>query len=76
RGIRYLLRTQREDGTWAEPEFTGTGFPQVFYLRYQLYPMYFPLLALSQWTAVARDDHESSAELDATGHFADPSPSH
>ena len=49
RGIQYLLQHQRSDGTWAEPEFTGTGFPQVFYLRYHLYPVYFPLLALGQW---------------------------
>ncbi len=26
--------------------FSGTGFPQVFYLRYHLYSLYFPLLAL------------------------------
>ena len=26
RGIDYLLATQK-DGTWDEPEFTGTGFP-------------------------------------------------
>ena len=50
RGIRYLLLTQNDDGTWDEPEFTGTGFPRVFYLRYHFYPIYFPLLALSQWT--------------------------
>jgi squalene-hopene/tetraprenyl-beta-curcumene cyclase len=49
RGIKYLLQEQRDDGTWLETEFTGTGFPQVFYLRYHLYPIYFPLLALSQW---------------------------
>lgn len=49
RGVRYLIDTQAEDGTWAEEEFTGTGFPQVFYLRYHMYPIYFPLLALSQW---------------------------
>ena len=49
RAIRYLLHTQCEDGTWDEPEFTGTGFPRVFYLRYHYYPIYFPLLALSQW---------------------------
>jgi squalene-hopene/tetraprenyl-beta-curcumene cyclase len=41
-----LLDTQRPDGRWDEPEFTGTGFPRVFYLRYHLYPVYFPLLAL------------------------------
>ncbi len=53
RGVRYLVATQLPDGTWAEPEFTGTGFPRVFYLRYHYYRIYFPLLALSQWaTAV------------------------
>ena len=27
RGIRYLAATQRQDGTWSERWFTGTGFP-------------------------------------------------
>jgi squalene-hopene/tetraprenyl-beta-curcumene cyclase len=49
RGIRYLMHTQRDDGTWYEPEFTGTGFPRVFYLRYHYYAIYFPLMALSRW---------------------------
>jgi squalene-hopene/tetraprenyl-beta-curcumene cyclase len=49
RGIGYLVRAQQDDGTWAEREFTGTGFPRVFYLRYHYYPIYFPLMALSQW---------------------------
>ncbi len=46
-GIRYLIEHQRADGGWDEPEFTGTGFPRVFYLRYHMYPIYFPLMALS-----------------------------
>ena len=37
RGVRYLLDTQKADGTWDEAEFTGTGFPRVFYLRYHYY---------------------------------------
>jgi squalene-hopene/tetraprenyl-beta-curcumene cyclase len=49
RGIRYLIGEQCSDGAWDEPEFTGTGFPRVFYLRYHYYPIYFPLMALSQW---------------------------
>ncbi|MEX0676716.1 MAG: terpene cyclase/mutase family protein [Pirellulales bacterium] len=56
RGIAYLVHKQRDDGTWHEAEFTGTGFPQVFYLRYHYYPIYFPLLALSQWLAAAREE--------------------
>ena len=48
-GIRYLVDHQSEDGTWQESAFTGTGFPRVFYLRYHLYPVYFPLLALTNW---------------------------
>ncbi len=47
RGIEYLLRTQRADGTWDEKATTGTGFPNVFYLTYHLYRDYFPLLALA-----------------------------
>ena len=53
RGIQYLLEKQTRDGTWDEKEFTGTGFPQVFYLRYHYYPIYFPLMALSRWAAAA-----------------------
>ncbi|NOG55742.1 MAG: squalene--hopene cyclase [Planctomycetes bacterium] len=36
-------------GTWAETEFTGTGFPRVFYLRYHLYRTYFPMMALARY---------------------------
>jgi squalene-hopene/tetraprenyl-beta-curcumene cyclase len=50
RGIEFLLERQRLDGGWDETEFTGTGFPRVFYLRYHLYPIYFPLLALAQYS--------------------------
>lgn len=47
-GINYLLNTQTQDGTWNEAEFTGTGFPQHFYLNYHLYRHYFPLIALGK----------------------------
>jgi len=46
RGIEYLINKQREDGSWKDDYWTGTGFPGVFYLRYHLYAIYFPLLAL------------------------------
>src|SRR5436305_11540979 len=48
-GIRYLTETQAADGTWPEEPFTGTGFPKVFYLKSQMYPVSFPLLALSRY---------------------------
>jgi len=48
-GIQYLLRTQRPDGNWDEPPYTGTGFPRVFYLAYHLYRCYFPLMALTTY---------------------------
>ncbi len=47
RGIGYLLATQNRDGSWTEPQTTGTGFPRVFYLKYDMYRNNFPLLALA-----------------------------
>jgi squalene-hopene/tetraprenyl-beta-curcumene cyclase len=48
RGVAYLLDTQNGDGWWPEEQYTGTGFPRAFYLRYDLYRLYFPLLALAR----------------------------
>ena len=36
-------------GSWCETEFTGTGFPKVFYLRYHMYRLYFPLMAMGRF---------------------------
>lgn len=49
KGIRYLIDTQNKDGVWDEEEYTGTGFPRVFYLRYHGYRHYFPLWALGSY---------------------------
>jgi squalene-hopene/tetraprenyl-beta-curcumene cyclase len=49
RGIRWLARTQRDDGTWDEPWFTGTGFPGDFYINYHLYRLAFPVSALGRY---------------------------
>ena len=43
------MTTQGEDGNWREDHFTGTGFPKVFYLKYHLYRLYFPLMALARY---------------------------
>ena len=52
RGIAYLLRNQKKDGSWDESPYTGTGFPRVFYLIYHMYRQYFPLLALTTYKKV------------------------
>ncbi len=49
RGIDYLIRTQNLDGSWTEDEITGTGFPKVFYLKYDMYRNAWPLLAFSTY---------------------------
>ena len=49
RGLRYLLRSQKPDGSWDEEEITGTGFPRTFYLKYDMYRQNFPLLALATY---------------------------
>jgi squalene-hopene/tetraprenyl-beta-curcumene cyclase len=49
RGIRWLAQTQRADGSWDEPWFTGTGFPGDFYINYHLYRLAFPVTALGRY---------------------------
>src|SRR5438477_1541759 len=49
RGLRFLLSSQKEDGSWDEPEISGTGFPGVFYLKYDMYRQNFPLLAFATY---------------------------
>ncbi|WP_435973136.1 squalene--hopene cyclase [Streptomyces sp. Qhu_M48] len=49
RGVGWLAGTQREDGSWDEPYFTGTGFPWDFSINYHLYRQVFPLTALGRY---------------------------
>jgi squalene-hopene/tetraprenyl-beta-curcumene cyclase len=51
RGVRWLAQTQRADGSWDEPQYTGTGFPGDFYINYHLYRLAFPLSALGRYVA-------------------------
>jgi squalene-hopene/tetraprenyl-beta-curcumene cyclase len=48
RAVSWLADTQRGDGSWDEPYFTGTGFPGDFYLNYHLYRQVFPVMALGR----------------------------
>jgi squalene-hopene/tetraprenyl-beta-curcumene cyclase len=52
RGIEYLVSTQNLDGSWTEHETTGTGFPKVFYLKYDMYRNAWPLLALGTYRQI------------------------
>ena len=49
RAVTWLAEHQNADGSWDESEFTGTGFPRVFYLKYHLYRNSFPLYALARY---------------------------
>ena len=55
RGVAYLLKTQKKDGSWDEPWYTGTGFPRVFYLMYHMYRQYFPMIALTTYKKVMEE---------------------
>jgi squalene-hopene/tetraprenyl-beta-curcumene cyclase len=37
------------EGAQRQNIITGTGFPRVFYLSYDMYRQYFPLLALTTY---------------------------
>lgn len=60
-GIAYLQTTQLDSGEWQDEAWTGTGFPEVFYLKYHLYATYFPLLALEMW-----QQRQAQNSIDAT----------
>jgi squalene-hopene/tetraprenyl-beta-curcumene cyclase len=49
RGVQWLTTRQTSEGGWDEAEFTGTGFPGHFYIRYHGYRYYFPTLALGKY---------------------------
>ena len=60
--IAWLLEQQLDEpdpatgddaGSWREEWFTGTGFPRVFYLRYHLYRLYFPVMAIGRWLSAS-----------------------
>ena len=58
KAVDYLVHGQEADGSWSEPEFTGTGFPGVFYLKYHLYRNSFPVYALARYSNQSRKAEE------------------
>ena len=54
RGVEWLVSRQTSEGSWDEAEFTGTGFPRHFYLRYHMYRHYFPLMARGRFARAQR----------------------
>ena len=48
RAATYLCNAQRSNGDWDEEHYTGTGFPLDFMIRYHLYRLHFPLMALGR----------------------------
>jgi squalene-hopene/tetraprenyl-beta-curcumene cyclase len=67
RGIRFLVEQQQEDGSWNEADFTGTGFPRVFYLRYHYYRIYFPLMALARWSEAMGEQWDGAEAAAVSG---------
>jgi squalene-hopene/tetraprenyl-beta-curcumene cyclase len=56
RGIDWLAAHQQADGLWGQEQYTGGGFPRVFYLRYHGYPKYFPLWAMARYRNLKRSN--------------------
>ena len=64
RGIDFLIRTQNLDGSWTEHETTGTGFPKVFYLKYDMYRNAWPLLAFATYKKLLTKAPDRADEID------------
>ncbi len=65
----YLVEQQNTDGSWSESDFTGTGFPGVFYLKYHLYKNSFPVYALARYRNQAKRTEEYCAAKFSPGEF-------
>jgi squalene-hopene/tetraprenyl-beta-curcumene cyclase len=61
RAAAYLIGQQHANGSWSEDDFTGTGFPGVFYLKYHLYKNSFPVYALARYRNQTRRTAEHCA---------------
>jgi squalene-hopene/tetraprenyl-beta-curcumene cyclase len=61
KAVSYLVHQQQEDGSWGEADFTGTGFPGVFYLKYHLYRNSFPVYALARYSNQSRRAEDYAA---------------
>ena len=87
RGVAYLVETQRADGSWDEPYYTGAGFPGYgagaapngeevrqghelpsgFMIKYNMYPNYWPLMALGRYRRLLSEADDGRAAASATG---------
>ena len=73
RGVDFLLRNQNADGSWDEHLITGTGFPRVFYLKYDMYRNNWPLLALALYERRLGAEMDSELESVESGSQVDES---
>ena len=72
RGIEYLIRTQNPDGSWTEHETTGTGFPKVFYLKYDIYRNTWPLLAFATYKKILAQAARKNGDVNGHEFAAQP----
>ncbi|RAL11209.1 terpene cyclase/mutase family protein [Aspergillus homomorphus CBS 101889] len=57
-GVRHLVESlnvvDENMGTWTDKTYTGTGFPNHFYLGYVYYAHYFPMMALGRYMRISK----------------------
>ncbi len=74
RGVDWLCLNQREDGSWDEPQYTGTGFPSDYYINYHLYRLTFPVMALGRILGAADGGRTLRGTPQEGGHAGEQRP--
>jgi squalene-hopene/tetraprenyl-beta-curcumene cyclase len=59
-GVRWLTERQTDQGTWEEPQFTGTLVPRAVAVHYGHYRHVFPLMALGRYVRRERPGAEAA----------------
>jgi squalene-hopene/tetraprenyl-beta-curcumene cyclase len=66
RGVRYLLDTQRADGSWPDNDWLAPSLPPLMFYSYPITTRFYPLAALGRFAGLPLGDLTGSTSRVST----------